>query len=68
MYLVDTVVLSELRKPQRDRGVIAWFERQRTADLFISVISMVRSNAVLPDNTRRIRALPPRSQVGLTGC
>ena len=40
MYLVDTVVLSELRKPQRDRGVVAWFERQRTADLFISVISI----------------------------
>ena len=40
MYLVDTVVLSELRKLQRDRGVIAWFERQRTADLFISVVSI----------------------------
>ena len=40
MYLVDTVVLSELRKPQRDAQVVAWFERQRTADLFISVISI----------------------------
>lgn len=40
MYLIDTVVLSELRKPQRNRGVVEWFERQRTADLFISVISI----------------------------
>ena len=32
--------LSELRKPQRDRGVIAWFERQRTADLFSSASSV----------------------------
>ena len=40
MYLVDTVVLSELRKPRRDPGVVAWFERQRTSDLYVSVISI----------------------------
>jgi toxin FitB len=40
MYLIDTVVLSELRKPQRDPGVVAWFEQQRTADLFVSVVSI----------------------------
>ena len=40
MYHIDTVVLSELRKPQRDPGVVAWFEQQRTADLFVSVVSI----------------------------
>ncbi|MBK8909249.1 MAG: type II toxin-antitoxin system VapC family toxin [Rhodospirillales bacterium] len=40
MYLVDTVVLSELRKRQRDPGVVAWIERQRTGDLFVSVVSI----------------------------
>ena len=40
MYLIDTVVLSELRKPQRDPGVVAWFEQQRTTELFVSVISI----------------------------
>jgi len=40
MYLLDTVVLSELRKRQRDRGVLTWAERQRSADLFISVVSI----------------------------
>jgi predicted nucleic acid-binding protein len=40
MYLVDTVVLSELRKLRRDPGVVAWFKQQRTTDLFISVISI----------------------------
>ena len=40
MYLIDTVVLSELRKPQRDSGLVAWFEHQRTTDLFVSVISI----------------------------
>ncbi len=40
MFLVDTVILSELRRRQRNPLVVAWFERQRTTDLFISVISI----------------------------
>lgn len=40
MFLIDTVTLSELRRRQRDPTVVAWFERQRTADLFLSVISI----------------------------
>ena len=40
MYLLDTVVLSELRKRQRDPGVVGWIERQRSTDLFVSVISI----------------------------
>jgi len=40
MYLIDTVVLSELRKQQRHAGLAAWVERQRTTDLFISVITI----------------------------
>ena len=40
MYLIDTVVLSELRKPQRDARLTAWVARQRTTDLFVSVITI----------------------------
>lgn len=40
MYLIDTVVLSELRKRRRNMGLVAWFEKQRNADLFLSVISV----------------------------
>ena len=40
MYLIDTVVLSELRKPRRDPGVVASVEHQRNTDLFVSVISI----------------------------
>jgi len=40
MFLVDTVTLSELRRRQRDPMVAAWFERQRTTDLFLSVITI----------------------------
>jgi predicted nucleic acid-binding protein len=40
MYLIDTMVLSELRKQRRDRRLVAWFEEQRASDLFISVITV----------------------------
>jgi predicted nucleic acid-binding protein len=40
MFLIDTVALSELRRRERDPVVVAWFERQRTTDLFLSVISV----------------------------
>lgn len=56
MFLIDTVTLSELRKRQRDPMLVAWFERQRTADLFLSVISIgeiergiARQRAIDPD-------------------
>ena len=40
MFLIDTVTLSELRRRERDPMVVAWFERQRTTDLSLSVISI----------------------------
>jgi toxin FitB len=40
MFLIDTVTLSELRRRKRDPSVVKWFERQRTTELFISVISI----------------------------
>ncbi len=40
MFLIDTVTISDLRRRQRDPGVVAWFGRQRTTDLFVSVVSI----------------------------
>lgn len=40
MYLLDTVVLSELRKTRRDPGVVRWVSDQRPSDLFLSVVSI----------------------------
>ena len=40
MFLIDTVTVSELRRRRRDPAVVAWFGRQRTTDLFLSVISI----------------------------
>jgi predicted nucleic acid-binding protein len=42
MYLLDTVVLSELRKPprQRNRHLVHWFGEVPSQDLFVSVLSV----------------------------
>lgn len=40
MYLLDTVVLSELRRRQRNPDVVRWIERQRPSDLFLSVVTI----------------------------
>ncbi len=40
MFLVDTDVLSALGKRRRNANVEAWIARQRTGDLFVSVVSI----------------------------
>jgi len=40
MFLVDTDVLSALGKRRRHPNVEAWIARQRTSDLFVSVITI----------------------------
>ena len=40
MYLIDTMVLSELRRRQRDPGVVAWITGQQHDHLFLSVVSI----------------------------
>lgn len=37
-FLVDTNVLSELRRPRPDDGVIRWYSSVQPSDLFISVL------------------------------
>ena len=40
MYLIDTDILSALRKRQRAPGLETWIAAQRTSDLFVSVVSI----------------------------
>ncbi len=40
MYLLDTMVLSELRKRRRDTRVVAWFGSVSPDDLFLSVVTV----------------------------
>ncbi len=39
MYLLDTVVISELRRRTPNRGVVAWIESVSESDLYLSVIT-----------------------------
>lgn len=39
MYLLDTDVLSLLRRPDRSPRIESWIAKQRATDLFVSVIS-----------------------------
>jgi toxin FitB len=40
MFLLDTVVLSELRRRHRNPGLVSWLGGQTAAELFVSVITM----------------------------
>ncbi len=40
MYLIDTDILSALRKRQRDPRIADWMSAQRTADLYLSVVTV----------------------------
>ena len=40
MYLLDTNIVSELRKPRPHGGVIAWLRSAEDADLYLSVVTL----------------------------
>ena len=40
MYLLDTDMLSALRRRERDPVVARWLEAQRTTDLYLSVVTV----------------------------
>ena len=40
MYLIDTDVLSALRKPDRNPRIVGWVSAQRASDLYLSVVTV----------------------------
>ncbi|MEI7466285.1 MAG: type II toxin-antitoxin system VapC family toxin [Burkholderiales bacterium] len=40
MYLLDTNIVSELRKPQPHGGVVAWLQSVNDADLHLSAVTL----------------------------
>lgn len=40
MFLIDTDVLSALRKRERNANIVRWMAAQRTADIYLSVVSI----------------------------
>lgn len=39
-YLIDTNVISELRKRSPDRSVLAWFDAVLSPEIFLSVLTI----------------------------
>ncbi len=39
-YLIDTNVISELRRPFPDTGVVEWFSQRPASSLFLSVLTL----------------------------
>ena len=63
-FLVDTNVLSELRKGERcDAKVRAWLEAREDGDLFISVLAL----AEIRDGIEGLRGRDPREAARLEG-
>ena len=59
-YLIDTNVLSELRRKEPDAGVAKWFSQRPATTLFVSVLTLgeVRKGIdLLPDSERKFALL-----------
>ena len=58
-YLLDTCVLSELRKPAPDPNVVAWINAVDGPHLFLSVITFgeIQKGIAKLDDSKRKRSL-----------
>lgn len=59
-YLIDTNVLSELRRPKPDESVVSWFAQRPASTLFLSVLTLGelrKGIEALPPGDRRFRLL-----------
>lgn len=58
-YLIDTSVISELRRKLPDASVVAWFERCAPQSLFLSVLTLgeIRKDIERLDDPKRRQIL-----------
>ena len=53
MFLLDTDVLSALRRRERNLDIARWVEKQRTADLYLSVVTVGEIERGIAQQDRR---------------
>ena len=53
MFLLDTDVLSALRRRERNPDIARWVEKQRTADLYLSVVTVGEIERGIAQQDRR---------------
>jgi predicted nucleic acid-binding protein len=67
MYLLDTVVLSELRKWRRDPSLVNWLEHVRPTDVYLSVVTIGEVEKGIAKQQRRDPAFAERLAGWLDG-
>jgi toxin FitB len=59
-FLIDTDILSAIRRKQRDPNLAQWFQNNRTADIYLSVVTI---GEVERGITRQKQANPEFAQI-----
>jgi toxin FitB len=67
MYLLDTMVLSELRKWRPDPALVSWLEQVRPTDLYLSVVTIGEVERGIAGQQRRDAAFAQRLAEWLDG-
>jgi toxin FitB len=67
MYLLDTVVFSELRKWRRDPSLVNWLEHVRPTDVYLSVVTIGEVEKGIAKQQRRDPAFAERLAGWLDG-
>jgi toxin FitB len=67
MYLLDTMVLSELRKWRRDPSLVNWLEHVRPTDVYLSVVTIGEVEKGIAKQQRRDPAFAERLADWLDG-
>ena len=65
MFLLDTVVISELRKADRNPGVVAWLQDKKDTDLFLSVLTIGEIRRGICQQGKRDRQFADRLSIWL---
>src|SRR5580692_127633 len=63
-YLLDTNVVSELRKPRPHGGVVAWLNHQEEDELFLSAVTMENYKQGLSGRAAKIHRRRMTSSLG----
>ena len=67
-YLLDTDVISELRKRDPDPRVLAWYSRVTSADVFVSVLTIGEIRLGIERLRMKVGAGPNSWSAGSTDC
>lgn len=67
MYLLDTMVLSELRKSRRDPSLVGWLQHVRPTDVYLSVVTIGEVEKGIAKQQRRNPAFAERLADWLDG-